>query len=437
MSRTIGAAVQSALEAANVPLLVFVELDFSGGFVRVTNAPYAFDWNGYTWAGIGRLGGIDAVKEGSSLEARGIGLRLSGVPVSGEGASENISIALNQTYQGRDCRVWAAPLGASDAPRHSGTAAGGSPANDNVTSLQLAADAPGSFPSGSVLQLVSGPGSVQERPIVSYDGVTKVATVERWRTNLLARSEEFDNASWGKDGGISVSADQATAPDGTVSMDKMTKAAGALTNWSQLTQTVSASPFGKTYSFSVWVAALSGTKNFSITISDVNFLSRHSGQMTATTTPQRFKWEGQTGWDAAATLIGGGINITDATGDLLVWGAQLEEAETSGDYIKTEAAAITLPDSSTDYEVPDAAPNPYTILADPKLVFLGRMDYMDLDIGQTATITLFAESRLADLERPRVRRYNSADQRAVYPDDAGLDFAEAMVERNLIWGRRR
>ncbi len=192
MSRTLTDAVKSALEGASVPLIVFVELDFSGGFVRVCNAPYSIEWNGYTWQGLGRLGGIDAVKEGSSLEARGIALKLSGVPVSGEGASENISIALNQQYQGRDARVWVAPL------------------NDS-----------------------------------------------------------------------------------------------------------------------------------------------------------------------------------------------------------------------------------FTVLDDPKLVFLGRMDYMDIDVGQTATITLFAESRLADLERPRIRRYNGEDQRLEYPGDKGLDFAEQMTEKNLLWGRSR
>ena len=165
--------------------------------------------------------------------------------------------------------------------------------------------------------------------------------IEEARTSILTRSAEFDNAAWGKDGGISVTADQAVAPDGATAVDKMTRAAGVLGNWAQLSQQVAASPFGKTYSFSVWAQALSGTKNFTLTISDVNFVSKHSGQMTATTTTQRFKWEGQTGWDVAATLIGGGINIVDATGDLLVWGAQLEEASFVSSYIPTTTVAVT------------------------------------------------------------------------------------------------
>jgi hypothetical protein len=160
------------------------------------------------------------------------------------------------------------------------------------------------------------------------------------RANLLLRSEELDNAAWTKDGGISVTADQAVAPDGTTSMDQMTRGAGTLSWWSQLTQAVAASPFGKTYTFSIWVKALSGTKDFTLAISDVFYVSKHSGQMVATTTSQRFTWEGQTGWDAAATLIGGGINITDATGDLMVWGAQLEEASSFGHYLKTTTVAL-------------------------------------------------------------------------------------------------
>lgn len=190
MSRSVGAAVEAVLDSGNVPLVLFVELDFGSGFVRVTNAPYNFTWNGFSWLGLGRAGGIDALSEGAGLQARGAALQLSGVPVSGEGESEYIAIALDEHYQGRDLRIWAAVL-----------------------------------------------------------------------------DDQF------------------------------------------------------------------------------------------------------------------------------------------------------------------------RIVGDPKLVFLGRIDNMDITVGTTATIVLAAESRLADLERPRVRRYNDADQQAEYPGDLGLQYAEQMVEKALMWGR--
>lgn len=45
--------------------------------------------------------------------------------------------------------------------------------------------------------------------------------------NLLLRSQEFDNASWTKDSGVSVTADQIAAPDGTMTADMITDAGTA------------------------------------------------------------------------------------------------------------------------------------------------------------------------------------------------------------------
>jgi hypothetical protein len=76
----------------------------------------------------------------------------------------------------------------------------------------------------------------------------------------------------------------------------------------------------------------------------------------------------------------------------------------------------------------------YTVLPDPVLIFNGRMDVMDIDMGTTATITVSAESRLADWDRPRVRRYNAADQAITDSADKGFEFVPQMVEKNLRWG---
>lgn len=116
MSRTLTSAVDTALAGEHVAFLVFVQLDFAGGMVRVTNLPYSIDWNGHTWLGLSSLGGIEPVKETGGLEANAIAMKLSGVPLDGDGESELIAIALGEHYQGRDCRVWAAPLDAGNQP---------------------------------------------------------------------------------------------------------------------------------------------------------------------------------------------------------------------------------------------------------------------------------------------------------------------------------
>lgn len=76
----------------------------------------------------------------------------------------------------------------------------------------------------------------------------------------------------------------------------------------------------------------------------------------------------------------------------------------------------------------------HAVLADPVLVFHGRLDTMDVELGDTATITVSAESRLADWDRPRVRRYNHEDQGIDYPADKGFEFVPQMAEKELRWG---
>ena len=60
---------------------------------------------------------------------------------------------------------------------------------------------------------------------------------------------------------------------------------------------------------------------------------------------------------------------------------------------------------------------------------------MNIEAGETATISISVESRLVDWERPRVHRYTNADQQIAYPGDKGLEFVAQMVEKELVWGR--
>ena len=107
--RTLTPAVDAALAAGHVAMLLFVEMDFPSAFLRVNNSSVDFSWNSYEWLGVGRLGSIDPIQEGAGLEAHGLGFRISGVPQA------NIALALGQQYQGRSCKVWLAPLDASHA----------------------------------------------------------------------------------------------------------------------------------------------------------------------------------------------------------------------------------------------------------------------------------------------------------------------------------
>ena len=64
------------------------------------------------------------------------------------------------------------------------------------------------------------------------------------------------------------------------------------------------------------------------------------------------------------------------------------------------------------------------------------MDTMGIeDTGDTANISLTAESRLIDLERSRERRYTSEDQKIDYPNDKGLEFIADLQDKEIVWGR--
>jgi len=94
---------------ASVTLLLFIELDFSSGFLRVTTAGYDVAWNGFNWTGVGMLGTVEAIAEDTSLQANGIKLGLSGVDAA------IIAIALQEDYQGRAAKIWCGAVGTNGA----------------------------------------------------------------------------------------------------------------------------------------------------------------------------------------------------------------------------------------------------------------------------------------------------------------------------------
>ena len=67
-------------------------------------------------------------------------------------------------------------------------------------------------------------------------------------------------------------------------------------------------------------------------------------------------------------------------------------------------------------------------------VFTGEMDQMNFSFGpETATISLDVESRLVDLNRPRIRRYTDADQQSRYPNDKAFEFVTRLQNESPSW----
>jgi len=76
----------------------------------------------------------------------------------------------------------------------------------------------------------------------------------------------------------------------------------------------------------------------------------------------------------------------------------------------------------------------HELIEDPMVGFRGRLDYADVEMGETASITLSAESRLVDWSRARVSRYTHEDQQAKFPGDMGLEFVAKMQDVPILWG---
>ncbi|MCU1324986.1 MAG: hypothetical protein JWN34_356 [Bryobacterales bacterium] len=72
---------------------------------------------------------------------------------------------------------------------------------------------------------------------------------------------------------------------------------------------------------------------------------------------------------------------------------------------------------------------------DPVIMHRGRMDTAQIDESDTCSVTLTVESRFADWDKAKVRRFNDADQKSRFPGDRGLEFV-TQAEQGTIWGIR-
>ena len=197
---------------------------------------------------------------------------------------------------------------------------------------------------------------------VGSDGVLKTATtneprfdhnpttgeslgllVEEARTNLVLRSEEFDNASWTKTRS-SVTADAITAPNGTTTADTLIEDSSASATHF-ISQGVSITS-GTNYAFSVFIKRASGSRNANLRwsggVATGNMtVDLTTGAVTASAALQNPSatafsngWWRVTFWQAATSTGTFGPQIFlhdettitytgDGTSGIYIWGAQL------------------------------------------------------------------------------------------------------------------
>jgi len=107
MTRSLSTAFKNETLATNVAPVALVDLDFSGGAVRMWTGQGDLTWDSKTWTGTGTLLNIDSVQESTDIAAHGVSLQLNGVP------SALLSTVLTEYYQGRSAVIYLAALDSS------------------------------------------------------------------------------------------------------------------------------------------------------------------------------------------------------------------------------------------------------------------------------------------------------------------------------------
>jgi hypothetical protein len=226
-------------------------------------------------------------------------------------------------------------------------------------------------------------------PRFDYDPVTlapKGILIEEQRTNLLVRSEQLDNAAWGKNS-TTITADATTSPDGTVDADKVVEAAATAAH--SITQsTTGAATTAYTVSFFVKAAertqcyvwffgASTGNRvqvGFNLSTA-ASFSLQNVGAFTggaATITAFGNGWYRCTvsattgaGETSIGVVIGSldGVAVPgspsytgDGTSGIFIYGAQLEAGAFATSYIPTVASQVTRAPDVTSIVAPNFAP---------------------------------------------------------------------------------
>jgi hypothetical protein len=93
--RDMTSAYQAAISSAMLRPALFVQATFVSGPLYVWSGMGPTTWNGQTWIGVGTLGTVSTIEEGSTVSAKGVTLTLSGLdPTLLEDVMEEFQVGL-------------------------------------------------------------------------------------------------------------------------------------------------------------------------------------------------------------------------------------------------------------------------------------------------------------------------------------------------------
>ena len=167
------------------------------------------------------------------------------------------------------------------------------------------------------------------------------------------------------------------------------------------------------------------------------FLDLDGGDVTVNSSDQDIAWDfdGDSS-DETFTGVGqfGNVSVVSETADLKATGISCALTGIPTTHISN---ALSESYSGREAKLYVGFQNASRVLvADPMVIFAGRIDAMDIQIGKTASVSVSIESKLVDWERARIRRYTNEDQRNLYSTDEFCEFVVQTVEKELVWGQK-
>lgn len=301
--------------------------------------------------------------------------------------------------------------------------------------------------------------------------------------NLAVQSEDF-TTTWSASG-CSVTADQATGPDGATTADKLIYNGAADPFISQSRETGQALA-NRTFTSScvLWTDAGQPTE-MQLFIYDNSIGDVGSVTFNVTTTPTRYYLTHTFGSSEADTQLVVRVDgpATPATNEFqYAWGFTLQETGSySGYYATTDTAKSSekyigigqIGAISSVRVTPDIRPIPVTLslsgipnnilyealnedyygnvvevyscftddngkpLTTPALDWSGFIDTVDIQAGESSgDMTVTCESKFTFWDRANLRRYTDVDQQTEYAGDEFFEFLPQMMELELQWGGR-
>jgi hypothetical protein len=171
------------------------------------------------------------------------------------------------------------------------------------------------------------------------------------------------------------------------------------------------------------------------------------------------RWLVEIEFDGGTTRLWNGLGILRALGEDWIGAGRLGTIEPIQDTQATVASGVrmSLTIVPTD-EMPDAPdaflnialseqyqgrpctiygalmnPDTNELIGDPFIRFNGNLDVMeDVEIPGQAVVTVTAENRLIDLERPKNRNYTPEDQKSFFPGDTFFDEVAQLQQREIV-----